>query len=67
MFESLYDKYWYYIKGLHKYEKFLVKYQGYGNRSIIEFKRRNLLDWKTVAKILDKLVIVDGLQGKPSV
>lgn len=56
------DFFWYRIKNLIKYEKKLIKYQGYGDRSILEFKRRNDLKWSTIEKILKELIIVDGLE-----
>jgi hypothetical protein len=62
MLERIYDVYWYYLKGLYKYELYLNKYQGYGGKSILEFKRRNNLQWTIVSKILSNLKIIDGLE-----
>jgi hypothetical protein len=62
MFEKINDIYWYYIKGLRKYELYLNKYQGYGNRNILQFKRNNSLSWVIIEKILANLIIIDGLQ-----
>lgn len=60
--EKIVDFFWYYIMNLRKYEKKLLKYQGYGNRTIIAFRRENNLEWNTINKILKKLVIIDGLE-----
>jgi hypothetical protein len=62
MFGKVNDIYWYYIKGLRRYEVYLNKYQGYGSRNILEFKRRNNLEWRTIDKILSNLKIIDGLE-----
>ncbi len=62
MLEKLNDFFWYYIMNLKKYEKILSKYQGYGNRSILTFKRENNLDWILISKILKKLIIIDGVE-----
>jgi hypothetical protein len=56
------DIYWYYLRGVWKYEKQLLKYQGYGNKSILEFKRKNSLEWNTINKILSNMLILDGMQ-----
>jgi len=47
---------------LKKYEKTLIKYQGYGEKSIIEFKNRSELSWNTISKILKVVKILDGLE-----
>lgn len=62
MIERIKDFYWYHIKGLKKFELYLNKYQGYGSRNLIEFKRRNELSWITIYKLLNSLKIVDGLE-----
>ena len=62
MIEKLIDYWWYYVFNLKRHERKLLKYQGFGDRSIIEFKRQNELDWSTIKIILDNLVIMDGLE-----
>lgn len=62
MVDKLVDYWWYYVVNLKKHERKLLKYQGYGDRSIIDFKRINNLDWKTVKVILESLLIMDGLE-----
>ena len=62
MLDKLIDYWWYYVFNLKRHERKLLKYQGYGDRSIIDFKRKNDLDWAIVKIILDNLVIMDGLE-----
>lgn len=62
IFDRIVDFYWYYIKGLWKYERKLIKYQGFGNRSIKRFKHETGLKWQTVSKILNSIKILDGLE-----
>jgi hypothetical protein len=62
MLDKIVDYWWYYVNNLKKHEKKLIKYQGFGERSIIEFKNRNDLDWKIVKVILDNLKIIDGIE-----
>lgn len=62
VFNRIIDFYWYYLKNLKQYEKKLIKYQGYGDRSIIKFKHQTGLKWKTILKLLEVLKIVDGLE-----
>jgi len=54
--------YWYHIKNLKKHERKLLKYQGYGSKSIIQFKERSGLGWKTISKLLSVIKILDGLE-----
>lgn len=62
MIESIVDFWWYYIINLKKHERKLLKYQGFGDKTVLEFKRKNNLDWKLVKVLLDNLMIIDGLQ-----
>jgi len=62
IFEKVNDFYWYFLKNLKKYERKLIKYQGFGDRSIIRFKRDSGLEWNTIAKILNSIKILDGLE-----
>lgn len=62
MIDKLVDYWWYYACNLKRYEKKLIKYQGYGNRSILDFKRKNGLDWSLVKIIVDNVTIMDGLE-----
>mgnify|MGYP001290618616 CR=1 FL=1 len=62
MLDKLIDYWWYYVYNLKRHERKLLKYQGYGDRSILDFKRKNDLDWKIVKIILDNLLIMDGLE-----
>jgi hypothetical protein len=61
MIERVIDFYWYYVRNLRKYEFKLLKYQGYGTKSILEFKKQNKLDWDVVKVILENFKIIDGL------
>lgn len=54
--------YWYYLRNLKRHEKKLIKYQGFGNKSIIRFKEETELEWKTISKILEVIQILDGLE-----
>ena len=56
------DFYWYYIKDLRRYERKLIKYQGFGERSIIRYKRETGLRWQTISKLLQSIKILDGLE-----
>lgn len=62
MLDQLVDFYWYHVRNLKKHERKLIKYQGFGDRSIIKFKRESGLKWKTISKILDSIKILDGLE-----
>lgn len=62
IFEKVIDFYWYYLKNLKRHERKLIKYQGFGDRSIIRFKRESGLEWKTISKILNSIKILDGLE-----
>ena len=60
--DQLIDFYWYHIRNLKRHERKLIKYQGFGDRSIIKFKRESGLGWKTISKLLDSIKILDGLE-----
>lgn len=62
MLDKLVDYWWYYACNLRRHEKKLLKYQGYGERTILDFKRNNNLDWKLVKIIVDNITIMDGLE-----
>jgi len=62
VFNRIIDFYWYYIKNLKKHERKLLKYQGYGAKSIVRFKHETRLKWNTISKLLDSIKIVDGLE-----
>jgi|GEM_PF-1880191 len=62
MIDKLVNYWWYYVFNLRRHEKKLLKYQGFGNKSIIDFKQKNGLDWKIVKIILDNLMIMDGVE-----
>lgn len=66
MLNKLLDYWWYYVINLKRYEKKLIKYQGFGDKSIIDFKRNNNLDWKIVKIILENFLIIDGLELRNS-
>lgn len=62
IFHKIENFYWYYIQNLKKHERKLLKYQGFGNKSIIQFKNETGLEWKTISKILNSIEILDGLE-----
>lgn len=62
MLDKLTDYWWYYVYNLKRHERKLLKYQGFGERTILDFKRNNDLDWRIVKVILDNLIILDGLE-----
>lgn len=52
----------YFYFNIKPLEKKLARYQGYGERSVISFKRENKLDWYTVRAIMECVQVLDGLQ-----
>ncbi|GAB3669394.1 hypothetical protein GCM10028791_44270 [Echinicola sediminis] len=62
LMDKILDFYWYHIRNLKRHERKLIKYQGFGDRSIIKFKRESELEWSTISKILDSIKILDGLE-----